>query len=89
MARLRPGTGKTMAQGTSVGRPHNSPLMKLVRPDQEQPDGRDGSDQIEIRQDRDAPAPGEQDDGQSRADQPAVEGHAAMPDRGISSGLAK
>ena len=68
-----------MAQGTSVGRPHNSPLMKLAMRPRNSPIGATAGGDVAERQHRNAALQREQHDGDDAAGEAAVERHAAVP----------
>ena len=59
--------GNTMAQGTSVVRPHSSALMKLAMRPRNSPIGADRAGEVAERQDRDAAAAREQRSPRSRS----------------------
>src|SRR6516225_1144110 len=53
---------------------------EVGEPTEEEPDGRGGGDRIGDVEEAQASVAGEEGHGQDHADQPAMEGHAAMPD---------
>ena len=73
-------SGNTMAQGTSVGRPHNSPLMKLAMRPRNSPIGataevRSPSDSIGMSR-----CSANSTHGDDAAEEAAMERHAAVPE---------
>ena len=71
----------TIAQGTSVTLPHNSPLTKLARRPKNSPIGATTAQQIGDRQQIQLVAAAEQPERDRHADQSAMERHAAFPGR--------
>ena len=69
-----------MPQGTSVTRPHSSPLMKLPMRPAAMPSGTSGATKSIRSQVVDAVLPARERHGEHHAEQPAVERHAALPD---------
>ena len=69
-----------MAQGTSLGRPQSSPLMKLASRPRNRPIGAAQAIASPTSRIATPAAAGEQDAGRHHAEQAAVERHAALPD---------
>ena len=72
-------SGKTKAQGTSVGLPHNSPLMKLASRPRPRPTGTEAAPRSSMRSRLVPMRRPIEDAGHHHAEEAAVEGHAAIP----------